>query len=165
MFQCAVSTPSWLSSSADVSCFALLGEPLLAVVGMPNHPKGAKRACPCIRVPRCGTPLAPSSFQGPALTGHPWPGSALATSMSLNPFHDDFARPPEGAAFPASPFSTRHESRVRSKIAHRARAGRRSGSRTAEQNVVACPFQRRVRATAPTESDTTHGRSCPVHSG
>ncbi|WP_230125655.1 hypothetical protein, partial [Pseudomonas sp. Bi70] len=28
--------------------------------------------------------------------GHPWPIAALATSMSLNPFHGDSTRPPEG---------------------------------------------------------------------
>ena len=29
--------------------------------------------------------LGSSEFQRPALTGHPWPDNALATSMSLNP--------------------------------------------------------------------------------
>ena len=30
------------------------------------------------------------------MKGHPWPITALATSMSLNPFHGDSTRPPEG---------------------------------------------------------------------
>ena len=40
--------------------------------------------------------LAPSPLQGHATKGRPWPIVALATSMSLNPFHGDFTRPPEG---------------------------------------------------------------------
>ena len=40
--------------------------------------------------------LAPSPLQGHAAKGHPWPIAALATSMSLNPFHGDSTRPPEG---------------------------------------------------------------------
>jgi hypothetical protein len=40
--------------------------------------------------------LAPSPLQGHATKGHPWPIVALTTSMSLNPFHGDSTRPPEG---------------------------------------------------------------------
>ena len=40
--------------------------------------------------------LVPSPLQGHATKGHPWPIVALATSMSLNPFHGDSTRPPEG---------------------------------------------------------------------
>jgi len=40
--------------------------------------------------------LVPSPLQGHATKGHPWPIVALATSMSLNPFHGDSIRPPEG---------------------------------------------------------------------
>ncbi|MCP1617873.1 hypothetical protein FBY21_2489 [Pseudomonas sp. SLBN-26] len=69
--------------------------------------KRNQKTCPCIRTwrPRPATsgPLTPSSFQGHALTGHPWPGSALATSMSLSPLHDDSAWPPEGALSPPYP--------------------------------------------------------------
>ena len=39
---------------------------------------------------------APSPLQGHATKGRPWPIVALATSMSLNPFHGDSTRPPEG---------------------------------------------------------------------
>ena len=41
--------------------------------------------------------LTPSSLQGHASKGHPWPIVALAASLPLNPFHDDSAHPPEGA--------------------------------------------------------------------
>ena len=41
--------------------------------------------------------FTPSSLQGHAPKGHPWPIVALAASMPLNPFHDDSVHPPEGA--------------------------------------------------------------------
>jgi len=40
--------------------------------------------------------LASSPLQGHAVKGHPWPITALAASMPLNPFHADSTRPPEG---------------------------------------------------------------------
>ncbi|MFV3331639.1 hypothetical protein ACNFIA_11955 [Pseudomonas sp. NY15437] len=58
-----------------------LGESLLA-----NDPKGTKRSCPSIRFfAQAKNALAAAQFQGHAVTGHPWPITALATSMSLNP--------------------------------------------------------------------------------
>ena len=41
--------------------------------------------------------LTPSSLQGHASKGHPWPIVALAASLPLNPFHNDSVHPPEGA--------------------------------------------------------------------
>ncbi len=64
---------------ARTLCFAPSGESLF------QTPKSNQKACPGIRVPLRGTPLAPSKFQGHATTGRPWPIVALATSMSLNP--------------------------------------------------------------------------------
>ncbi|TLP74858.1 hypothetical protein FEA48_11650 [Pseudomonas nitroreducens] len=61
--------------------FSPLGRPPLA-----NDPKEAKV------LPRTSgfslgakNTLVEPQFQGHALTGHPWPDNALATSMSLNP--------------------------------------------------------------------------------
>ena len=58
--------------------------------------KVSKETHPCIRPRLCRGSLAPSPLQGHAVMGHPWPITALATSMSLNPFHGDSTRPPEG---------------------------------------------------------------------
>ena len=89
-----------------------LGESLLPVAA-----KVTKNACPDIRPsaalrvryslrspfgPAYGCYSAslrftPSSLQGHASKGHPWPIVALAASMPLNPFHDDSVHPPEGA--------------------------------------------------------------------
>lgn len=46
-----------------------------------------------LRVP---SPLQGHDRMRPPTKGHPWPITALATSMSLNPFHVDSTRPPEG---------------------------------------------------------------------
>ena len=58
--------------------------------------KVSKETHPYIRPRLRRGSLAPSPLQGPATKGHPWPIAALATSMSLNPFHGDSTRPPEG---------------------------------------------------------------------
>ena len=58
--------------------------------------KVSKETHPCIRPRLRRGSLAPSPLQGHATKGRPWPIVALATSMSLNPFHGDFTRPPEG---------------------------------------------------------------------
>ena len=58
--------------------------------------KVSKETHPCIRPRLRRGSLAPSPLQGHATKGHPWPIAALATSMSLNPFHGDSTRPPEG---------------------------------------------------------------------
>ena len=58
--------------------------------------KVSKETHPCIRPRLRRGSLAPSPLQGHAVKGHPWPITALATSMSLNPFHGDSTRPPEG---------------------------------------------------------------------
>ena len=50
-----------------------------------------------MRVSLRSTSLVPSLLQGHAAKGHPWPIAALAASMPLNPFHNDSARPPDGA--------------------------------------------------------------------
>jgi hypothetical protein len=47
--------------------------------------------------------LTPSPFQRPAAKGHPWPIAALATSMSLDLFHDDSVRPPGRALHAPEP--------------------------------------------------------------
>ncbi|MNZ72399.1 hypothetical protein D3C78_907780 [compost metagenome] len=83
---------SALPLQLDVSRFAPSGESLLS-----NAKEVTKNACPTIRVRLRRTSLLPSSFQGHASKGRPWPYEALATSMSLNPLHDDSTRPPEGA--------------------------------------------------------------------
>jgi hypothetical protein len=51
--------------------------------------------------------LTPSPLQRPAAKGHPWPIAALATSMSLDLFHDDSVRPPGRALHAPEPTVTR----------------------------------------------------------
>ena len=58
--------------------------------------KVSKETHPCIRPRLRRGSLAPSPLQGHATKGRPWPIVALATSMSLNPFHGDSTRPTEG---------------------------------------------------------------------
>ena len=73
------------------SGFAHPGDLLLPVAA-----KEGKNACPSIRPRLRRGSLAPSPLQGHATKGRPWPIVALATSMSLNSFHGDSTRPPEG---------------------------------------------------------------------
>ena len=37
------------------------------------------------------------SLRGPAVTGHPWPNTALPASMPVDPLRRTSSRPPEGA--------------------------------------------------------------------
>ena len=62
-----------------------------------DAPKVSKRSVPLPSGPTSSGSLAPSSFQGHAAKGHPWPIAALAASMPLNPLHNDSTRPPDGA--------------------------------------------------------------------
>ena len=43
------------------------------------------------------TALASVPLRGHAVTGHPWPGTALPASMPVNPLRRTSIRPPEGA--------------------------------------------------------------------
>ena len=70
-------------------------------------PKVTKRSSPDIRPWLRRGSLTSSLFRGLAAKGHPWPIAALATSMSLNPLHNDSTRPPEGAIGVVSYFCTR----------------------------------------------------------
>ena len=76
-------------------CLLALVSPSRASPFWQTPQKEPKGLCPCIRVWLRQTSLTPSSLQGPAAKGHPWPIAALATSMSLNPLRNDCARPPE----------------------------------------------------------------------
>ncbi len=42
--------------------------------------------------------LAPVPLRGHAVTGHPWPNTALPASMPVDPLRETSSRPPEGAA-------------------------------------------------------------------
>ena len=49
--------------------------------------------------PRCAqVPLAPVPLRGHAVTGHPWPNTALPASMPVDPLRETSTRPPDGAA-------------------------------------------------------------------
>ena len=49
--------------------------------------------------PRCAqVSLAPVPLRGHAVTGHPWPNTALPASMPVDPLRETSSRPPEGAA-------------------------------------------------------------------
>ena len=58
--------------------------------------KVSKETHPYIRPRLRRGSLVPSPLHGHAEKGHPWPITALAASMPLNPFHGDSTRPPEG---------------------------------------------------------------------
>ena len=62
--------------------------------------KVSKETHPCIRARRPRPALHHRSRGttgcGPPTKGRPWPITALAASMPLNPFHGDSTRPPEG---------------------------------------------------------------------
>ena len=68
----------------------------LRYVSLLAQERCAKEGHPDIRVSLRETSLAPALLRGPAYMGHPWPITALAASMPLNPFHGDSTRPPEG---------------------------------------------------------------------
>ena len=42
--------------------------------------------------------LTPVPLRGHAVTGHPWPNTALPASMPVDPLRETSSRPPEGAA-------------------------------------------------------------------
>ena len=49
--------------------------------------------------PRCAqVSLAPVPLRGHAVTGHPWPNTALPASMPVDPLRETSSRPPDGAA-------------------------------------------------------------------
>ena len=49
--------------------------------------------------PRCAqVSLTPVPLRGHAVTGHPWPNTALPASMPVDPLRRTCARPPEGQA-------------------------------------------------------------------
>ena len=78
---------------------ALLGGFLLAVARMAGPAKRNQKVLPRHPALRFAPgSFTPSSLQGHAAKGHPWPIVALAASMPLNPFHNDSAHPPEGAS-------------------------------------------------------------------
>ena len=81
-----------LARSSDLMGFAPYGRLTFFACAK----KVSKETHPCIRPRLRRGSLAPSPLQGHAVKGHPWPITALATSMSLNPFHGDSTRPPEG---------------------------------------------------------------------
>ncbi len=103
---------SWHRTGKFVCSFALFisGQRSLAcrtfVLVSPLTGESLSLACPRESNQREGHPdirprlrrgsLVPSPLQGHAVKGHPWPITALAPSMSLNPFHGDSTRPPEG---------------------------------------------------------------------
>ena len=91
-FSCCCSFPHWA-----MQWFRPAGR-----VPFGSRPKRNQKGLPPTSGPACGG--VPSLHHrsrgttgcGPPTKGHPWPIVALATSMSLNPFHGDSTRPPEG---------------------------------------------------------------------
>ncbi|TWC40105.1 hypothetical protein FBY03_10347 [Pseudomonas sp. SJZ079] len=63
-----------------------------------KEPKGL---APPYGPPAAGS-LTPSLLRGPAAKGHPWPITALAASMPLNPLHNDCVRPAGKGRCPGS---------------------------------------------------------------
>ena len=60
--------------------------------------KYPKRPCPCVRPSLRSGSLTPVPLRGHAVTGHPWPNTALPASMPVDPLRETSSRPPEGAA-------------------------------------------------------------------
>ena len=57
--------------------------------------KYPKRPCPCVRLSLRSSSLAPVPLRGHAVTGHPWPNTALPASMPVDPLRRTSTRPPE----------------------------------------------------------------------
>ena len=85
----------------DTSRFAPPNDSLFFVCGSPPGAKKSKqkKAPPDIRPRLRRGSLTPSSLQGRAAKGHPWPIASLAASMPLNPLRNDSVRPPEGGVW------------------------------------------------------------------
>jgi len=60
--------------------------------------KEPKRPCPSVRPSLRSGSLAPVPLRGHAVTGHPWPNTALPASMPGGPLRRTSSRPPEGAS-------------------------------------------------------------------
>ena len=65
-------------------------------VGPPQ--KEPKRPCPSVRPSLRSGSLAPVPLRGHAVTGHPWPNTALPASMPGGPLRRTSSQPPEGAS-------------------------------------------------------------------
>ena len=78
------------------------GRPLCRFRRTQKEPKGPR---PSVRPSLRSGSLVPVPLRGPAVTGHPWPNTAIPASMPGCPLRRTSSRPPEGAgrskAFPA----------------------------------------------------------------
>ena len=62
-----------------------------------SHKSKQKGLAPAYGPRFAQVPLTPVPLRGHAVTGHPWPGTALPASMPVNPLRRTSIRPPEGA--------------------------------------------------------------------
>ena len=66
---------------------------------MSNSHKSTQKGLAPAYGPRCAqVSLTPVPLRGHAVTGHPWPNTALPASMPVDPLRRTCARPPEGQA-------------------------------------------------------------------
>ena len=63
-----------------------------------SHKSKQKGLAPCVRLSLRSSSLAPVPLRGHAVTGHPWPNTALPASMPVDPLRRTSSRPPDGAA-------------------------------------------------------------------
>ena len=72
--------------------------PLRRVPFVKQPQKEPKRPCPSVRPSLRSGSLAPVPLRGHAVTGHPWPNTALPASMPGGPLRRTSSQPPEGAS-------------------------------------------------------------------
>ena len=60
-----------------------------------SHKSKQKGLAPCVRLSLRSSSLAPVPLRGHAVTGHPWPNTALPASMPVDPLRRTSTRPPE----------------------------------------------------------------------
>ena len=77
---------------------ALRVPPLRRVPFGKQPQKEPKRPCPSVRPSLRSGSLATVPLRGHAVTGHPWPNTALPASMPVDPLRRTSSRPPEGQA-------------------------------------------------------------------
>ena len=63
-----------------------------------SHKSKQKGLAPAYGPRFAQVPLAPIPLRGHAVTGHPWPSTALPASMPVDPLRETSTRPPDGAA-------------------------------------------------------------------
>ena len=126
----------------------VLVSPLRRVPFVKQPQKEPKRPCPSVRPSLRSGSLAPVPLRGHAVTGHPWPNTALPASMPVDPLRRTSSRPPDGAG--------RSRSKADQKPARRP-TGRPVGVSVCRAIYVAADEERRLRSVAKRPQNLSTG--------